>query len=136
MRLEFRVASFPERRRISRLSVLPAALRREILVDHHTRDALVLRRDVRIEHARSSSLASVPARSTTAATGVSPHLGSGMPNTATSRTADGRAATFLDVARIYLDAAGIDHVLLAVDEIEEAVLVDIAEVATVQPAVA
>jgi len=42
----------------------------------------------------------------------------------------------LDVLRVDLHPAGVDHVLLPVDEIEEAVLVDVAEIAAVEPAVA
>jgi hypothetical protein len=41
----------------------------------------------------------------------------------------------LDVLRVHLHAARIDHVLLAVDEVQEALLVRVAHVAGVQPAV-
>jgi hypothetical protein len=43
---------------------------------------------------------------------------------------------FFDVARVDLDAAAVDHVLLAVDQVEVALVVGIAEVAGEQPAVA
>jgi hypothetical protein len=42
----------------------------------------------------------------------------------------------LEVLRIHLHPARVDHVLHAVDEIEEAIGVDVAEIAGVQPAVA
>jgi len=41
----------------------------------------------------------------------------------------------LDVARVHVDPVRDDQVLLAIDEVQEPVLVDVAEVAGVQPAV-
>ena len=42
----------------------------------------------------------------------------------------------LDVARVDVDAAGDDHVLLPIHQVEKAILVEIAQVARVEPAVA
>ena len=70
-----------------------------------------------------------PSCSTTTACTRSPHFASGRPITATSLTGGMRAEHGLDLGRIDVLAAGDDHVALAVDEVDVAVLVAAGHVA-------
>ncbi len=81
----------------------------------------------------SSSVAAGPGFSTTQALATSPFIACGMPATPTSSTAGCAEMHFLDLARPDLEAARLDHVLLAIDEEDVAVLVHVGEVAGVQP---
>ena len=76
-----------------------------------------------------------PGRSVTAATGVSPQCASATPKTATSATASCRTTTSSMSRGIHVHPARDDQVLLPVDEVEEAVLVHVPEIARVHPAV-
>ena len=83
----------------------------------------------------SSSSASAPSRSTTSAQTASCHSGSG----ATDHRRVGHAGMsdqdVLHLRRHHVLAAGDDHLVAAAGDLEEALLVDVPEVAGVQPAV-
>ena len=64
-----------------------------------------------------------------------PSSSSGTPTTAASPTPGAPASAFSTSIAVDVLAAAVDHVLRAVDDVEEAVVVDPREVAGVQPAV-
>ena len=123
--------------RISRFSVLPAALRGKSSITITRSSALVFRRDARVDplleilRGNASGFAQHDRRDR----GLAPFV---VRDAEHGDFADGRMVRgdLLDVLRIDLHAAGIDHVLLAVDEVEKSVLVDVAEIAREQPAIA
>src|SRR5688500_14241845 len=86
----------------------------------------------------SAGVSTAPSRATTKATTSSPHSGCGRPTTEHSATAHRRLQVqdVLDLARIDVRAAGNDHVLGAVLQRQETVLVEGADVAGPQPAIA
>ena len=87
------LAVLPERRAQLALQRLAGRVARKVVQHQHAVDALVLRGDARVDPVAAARRPHGScSRSTTAATGVSPHLSCGMPNTATSRTAGWCAA--------------------------------------------
>ena len=84
--------------------------------------------------AAPASVAVCPARSTTHALTASPLTSSATPATPTSATAGCAASTSSTSRGHTWIAARLDQVLLAIDDEEVAVLVEVAEVAGVQPA--
>src|SRR6185436_21167515 len=113
-------APFPEWGAELALQRLAGGIARKLVEEEHPVDALVLRGDARIDpfaqfvFAHAALLAEHD--------GCDRCLAPFVVRDAEDGTfADRRMARgdFLDVLRIHLDAAGVDHVLLAVDEIEE-----------------
>ena len=66
---------------------------------------------------------------------ASPHRSSGTPMTATSATSGCFVEHVLDLGRVHVLAAGHDHVLDPVVQEQEAVVVAVAGVAGLEPAV-
>ena len=82
----------------------------------------------------SASVAVWPARSTTQALTTSPFTAIGHAGDADFGDRRMVGQHFLDLARPHLEAARLDQILLAIDDEEVAVVVEVAEVAGVQPA--
>ena len=83
----------------------------------------------------SSALTVWPLFSSTTALTASPHLRVGHADDGAVLHRGVAPDHLLDLARIDVEAARDDHVLLAVGDVQEAFLVDVADVAGVQPAV-
>ena len=83
---------------------------------------------------RAAASPAAPRSATTKATGRSPKRASGDADDGAIPDARRRADHALDLLRIHVDAAGDDHVVLTVGEVELAVGVDVADVAEGLPA--
>jgi hypothetical protein len=81
----------------------------------------------------SASVSVWPALTTTTAVTASIQRGCGRPITATSLTCGQAVDRLLDLAAGHVLAAGLDHVLLAVDDGDVALVVDRGQVAAVEP---
>ena len=121
---------------MSVLSTLPTFERGQVVPDLdllgrlHAADALLDERRA----ARPGRRA--PGCGWTTATTRSPHFSSGSPMTAQSCDGGVRHQRLLDLGRVHVEAAGDDHVLGPVDDEQEVVVVEVADVAGVVPAVA
>ena len=87
----------------------------------------------RLQATSSAAVSDAPARSTTYAFTSSPSRSSGTPTTAARRDRRMRHEHVLDLARIHVEAAAQDHVLLAIDDRQIPVGVELADVAGPEP---